>query len=118
MPGPRRHGNRRRPEPRRRPSHRPPQRHFNHHSHSATKPPAHGFTGPGWSQFYRVVLPLRGREKRLFFNNISDWIVTSAGLGAALFGYAAAGWFGALIGLGLGLTGCASLMQENRYHRS
>ena len=49
--------------------------------------------------------------------SISDWIVTSAGLGAALVGYAAAGWLGALIGLGLGLTSCAGFMQKNRYHR-
>ena len=84
---------------------------------SEVVPGSHGFTGPGWRQFYRVVLPFRGRDKRHFFNGVSDWVVTSAGLAAAMVGYGAGGLLGALIGLGMGLTSCAGFLKQNRYHR-
>jgi hypothetical protein len=64
-----------------------------------------------------VVLPLRGRDKRVFFNGISDWIVTGAGLCAALLGYSAGGLLGGVIALGLALTSASGFLKKKRYHR-
>jgi hypothetical protein len=80
-------------------------------------PSAHGFTGPGWREFYRVVLPFRGRDKRLFFNRISEVYVTIGGLSAALIGYGAGGLLGSVLGLGLGVTSTAGFLKKNGFHR-
>jgi hypothetical protein len=80
-------------------------------------PPPRGFTGPGWSEFYRVALPVRGSRKRALFNRVSQWTVAGAGLAGSVMGYGAGGLLGAVLGLGLGVTGAARYLVRNRYYR-
>ena len=76
-----------------------------------------GFTVPGCRELYDVLLPIRGAEKRRFFNDLSDRIVVTAGVAAAVVGYGAAGPLGAVLGLAVGLAGAARAMVRGRFRR-
>ncbi len=104
---------RRRPEGRRRPGRRPPNRYSGRHG-----PAPQGFTGPGFHQFYNRMLPgLGGASKKQYFNEISAGIVLSTGLCGALLGLVCLGWLGAIVGLGLGLAAGGTFVEKNRFHR-
>ena len=79
------------------------------------RPP--GFTPPGCRELYSVFLPIRGAEKRRFFNEISDRLVVTAGVAAAVVGYGAGGLLGAVLGLAVGLAGAARAMVRGRFRR-
>jgi hypothetical protein len=100
---------------RRRPGRRPPA-HSKGQSHKATARPR-GFTPPGWRQFSNVVLPFKGRDKRLFFNEVSDWIAVAAGLVGALLGWSLLGPIGTIVGLCAGVMLCGQAMEDGRYIR-
>ena len=106
-----------RPNPhrrRRRPGRRPPGR----YSGLPPSPPRpRGFTPPGWRQACDLVLPFRGRDKRLFFNRIGGGIAVAAGLFGALVGYAVLGLLGAFVGLWAGVTLCGMALEDGRYIR-
>ena len=53
------------------------------------RPP--GFTPPGCRELYNVILPMRGAEKRRFFNELSDRLVVTTGVAMAVVGYGAGG---------------------------
>ena len=76
-----------------------------------------GFTAPGCRELYNVFLPMRGAEKRRFFNDLSDRIVVTAGVAAAVAGYGAGGLLGAVLGLAVGLAGAARAMARGRFRR-
>jgi hypothetical protein len=80
-------------------------------------PPPRGFTGPGWGEFYRVALPVRGPLKRDLFNRVSRWTVAGAGVAGSVLGYGAGGVLGAAIGLGLSVTGAARYLVRHRFYR-
>ncbi|AGA26331.1 hypothetical protein [Singulisphaera acidiphila] len=77
----------------------------------------HGYTEGAWGSFYRVILPLRGQDKRLFFNCVSDWGVAAAGLLGAILGFAAMGVLGAFLGLGGAIILCDQAMVRGCYIR-
>ena len=76
-----------------------------------------GFTAPGCRELYSVFLPIRGAEKRWFFNELSDRIVVAVGVAMAVAGFGAGGLLGAVIGLVLGLMGAARSMTKGRFRR-
>jgi hypothetical protein len=80
-------------------------------------PPPRGFTGPGFGELYRVVLPMRGAEKRRLFNAMGRWALAGAGAACGALGYGAAGPLGAAVGLGMGLLAGARYLVRNRFHR-
>jgi hypothetical protein len=98
---PRRHPNRRR----RRPGRRPPHRYS-------------GFTPPGLDAFYRATMPgLAGPEKRDFFNGLSGWLVAGLGLGGAVVGLCWLGPLGAIVGLAAGLAAGGHAAVKGRFFR-
>jgi hypothetical protein len=98
---PRRHPDRRR----RRPGRRPPHRYS-------------GFTPSGPGSFYRVALPsLAGAEKRGYFNDISRWPLAGLGLGGAVLGLCWLGPLGAFLGLAGGLIAGGHFAIKGRFHR-
>jgi hypothetical protein len=113
-----RHQRRRRPG-RRRGGHgrRPPNGPTAHHTTAAGAAIPHGYTEGAWGSLYRVILPLRGQDKRLFFNRVSDWGVAAAGLLGAILGFAALGVLGAFLGLGGAVMLCDQAMVRGRYIR-
>jgi hypothetical protein len=76
-----------------------------------------GFTPPGLRELYNVALPLRGAEKRRFFNGLADRLVLMAGVAMAVVGYGSGGLVGAVLGLALGLFGAARTMARGRFWR-
>jgi len=100
---------------RRRPGRRPPA-HFQGQAHKPSARPQ-GFTPPGWKQFANVVLPFQGRDKRLFFNDLGDWVALAAGVVGALLGWTILGPIGAIAGLCAGVMLCGRAMEDGRYVR-
>ncbi len=76
-----------------------------------------GFTGPGCRELYNVILPMRGAEKRRFFNDLSDRLVVAVGVATAVAGYGAGGVLGAVVGLAVGLAGAARSITRGRFRR-
>jgi hypothetical protein len=68
-------------------------------------------------ELYNVALPLRGAEKRRFFNGLADRLVVMAGVAMAVVGYGSGGLVGAVLGLALGLFGAARGMARGRFRR-
>ena len=100
---------------RRRPGRRPPARYAGYGPTPSARP--QGFTPPGWRQLFDVVLPHKGPEKRRFFNEVGGCIAFAAGLFGAVVGYAMLVVFGAILGLGAGVTLCGMALEEGRYIR-
>ena len=102
---------RRRRRPGRRPPHRPPAGAFN----GGPKP--QGFTGPGMRQLFDAVLPMRGKDRRQFFNQASTVLVVGLGVGGAVLGLSWAGPVRAVIGLGVGAAAGGSFVERQRFYR-
>jgi len=101
--------------PRNRPGRCPPR----HPSAGAScgGPRPQGFTGHGWRQLFDAMLPMRGRERKLFFNTASRGLVVGLGLGGAMLGYSWAGPVGAAIGFGIGATAGGLFVEKRRFYR-
>jgi hypothetical protein len=105
---------RKRPEGRRRPGRRPPNRYSGCHGPATPQ----GFTGPGFRQFYNRILPgMPGTAKKQHFNEVSDAIVLAAGVCGAVLGLICLGWLGAIMGLGAGIAAGGSFAESNRFRR-
>jgi hypothetical protein len=76
-----------------------------------------GFTPPGGRELFNVTLPMRGAEKRRFFNELSDRLVVMIGVAMAVVGYGAGGLLGALAGLAAGLYAAARAATGGRFRR-
>jgi len=98
---------------RRRPGRRPPHRYRG----GMTPPQAHGFTGPGFRAAYDLILPLRVRERRAYFNRAAAILALAAGYAAALQGYRWAGPVGAITGLGFGLAVAGGFLERRGFSR-
>ncbi len=99
---------------RRRPGHRPPYRYKGGHG----PPRPAGFTGLGFRQAWRWILPgLEGPDKKRYFNQMSGGIVLAAALCGLLLGLACFGPIGAVLGLGAGVAAGASFAESNRFYR-
>jgi hypothetical protein len=104
----------RRPSHRRWPGRRPPNQYKGGHG----PPSPAGFTGPGFRQAYRVILPgLEGPAMKQHFNEISSWMVVAAGACGAILGLGWLGPLGAIVGLGAGVVAGGSFVRSNRFHR-
>ena len=103
-------GHRRR-RPGRRPPHRPSAGGF------TGGPRPQGFTGPGMRQLFDAVLPMKGKERKQFYNQASTGLVVGLGLGGALLGGSWAGPVGAVIGLGIGATAGGLFVEKRRFYR-
>jgi hypothetical protein len=105
---------RRPPRGRRRPGRRPPNR----YKGGPGPPRPAGFTGPGFRQLHRAMLPgLRGPAKRHYFNALSGVIVLVAGAGGLALGLAFLGPLGAILGLGAGVAAGGSFVESRRFYR-
>jgi hypothetical protein len=68
--------------------------------------------------FWSWLLPsLQGRDRRLFFNELSSSIVLSSGIVGAFLGFELAGLFGALVGFGGGAAAGAAFAVKCRFYR-
>jgi hypothetical protein len=76
-----------------------------------------GFTPPGLRELYNVALPMRGGEKRRFFNELGDRLVVMIGVATAVVGYGSGGLLGAVVGLAVGLVAVARAMVRGRFRR-
>ncbi len=103
---PRRYPDRRR----RRPGRRPPVRYSGWHGPGR----ADGFTGPGFRQLYRWLLPGLGGPE---INEVSRGIILAAGFCGAFLGPACFCWIGAILGLGGGIAAGGSFAESRRFHR-
>jgi hypothetical protein len=99
---------------RRRPGRRPPHRPSAGAS-SGQRP--QGFTGPGMRQLFDAVLPMKGRERKQFYNQASTGLVVGLGIGGAKLGGSWAGPVGAVIGFGVGATTGGLFVEKQRYYR-
>ena len=106
---------RRPPRRRRRPGRRPPNRYSGGHG----PPRPAGFTGPGFRQLHRWILPgLEGAEKKRYFNAVCGGIVLAAGICGLLLGLVWFGWIGAILGLGGGVAAGGSFAESRRFYRN
>jgi hypothetical protein len=101
------------PHRRRRPGRRPPNR----FSGRLSGPLPRGFTGPGFKQLYDVFLPMRGRERKAFFNQVSGGLVLGLGLGGALLGFSLLGLLGAPLGFAAGIAAGGACAEGQRFYR-
>lgn len=107
----RRYPNRARHRPGRRPPRRPPG---GGHS-GGPRPP--GFTHPAMQPLFDAVLPMKGKERKQFFNQASTGLVVGLGLGGAMLGGSWAGFVGAVIGFGVGVTAGGLFVEKQRFYR-
>ncbi len=107
----RRSPNRSRHRPGQRPPHRPSAGAF------PGRPRPQGFTGPGMRQLFDAVLPMKGRERKQFYNQASTGLVVGLGLGGAMLGGSWAGAVGAVIGFGVGATAGGIFVEKRRFYR-
>ena len=97
---------------RRRPGRRPPHRYS-----GCQGPRPGGFTGHGLGKVYDQFLPMRGKQRKSFFNGMAGLLTLVAGYVAAVLGYRWAGPLGSVFGLGAGLVVGARFLEQQRFFR-
>ena len=102
-----------------RPRHRPGRRPNNRPSGAAN---GHGPRPPGFSHaatrpLFDAVLPMKGKERKDFYNQASSGLVIGLGLGGAMVGFGWGGVVGAVIGFGVGATAGGLFVEKQRYYR-
>ena len=102
-------------QPRRRPGRRPANRPSGAANGHGPRP--QGFTGPGMRQLFDAVLPMKGKERKQFYNSASTGLVVGLGIGGAMLGGSWAGPVGAVIGFGVGATAGGLFVEKQRYYR-
>ena len=79
--------------------HKPGRRPPNRFGYGRRRP--QGFTPWGVRTGYRIMMTgLRGREKRLYFNKVSNYLVAGSAMSGAMAGFSLLGPLGAILGLG------------------
>jgi len=78
---------------------------------------AAGFTGPGMRQLFDAVLPMKGKERKLFYNSASTGLVVGLGLGGAMLGGSWGGIVGAVIGFAIDVTAGGLFVEKQRFYR-
>jgi hypothetical protein len=68
-------------------------------------------------QLFDVVLPMKGKERKHFYNQASTGLVVGLGLGGAMKGYSGGGPVGAVIGFGVGATAGGLFVERLRFFR-
>ena len=108
---PRRYSNRPRRGPGRRPPHRPSPGAF------SGGPRPQGFTTPGMRQVFDAILPMRGKERKQFYNQASTGLVVGLGIGGAMLGGSWGGLLGAVFGFVVGATAGGAFVEKRRFYR-
>jgi hypothetical protein len=70
----------------------------------------------GLRPLYDLILP-RGRERRLFFNDVSGGMAIWFGVLGGLLGWGMLGPLGVILGFGGGIAFGASFLTRHRYYR-
>ncbi len=72
----------------------------------------------GLRSFYDLLIPhVRGRDRRQFFNHVSEGMALWFGVLGGLLGWALLGLFGVFPGFGAGVVLGANFLTRNRYYR-
>jgi hypothetical protein len=72
----------------------------------------------GFRHVYNLLLPhIRGRDRRLFFNRVSEGMAIWFGALGALLGWGMVGPLGVILGFGFGIVFGAGFLTKNRYYR-
>ena len=66
---------------------------------------------------FDAVLPMKGKDRKQFYNSASTGLVVGLGLGGALLGGSWGGPVAAVIGLGAGATVGGLFVEKQRYYR-
>ena len=101
--------------PRRRPGRRPTNRRSGAANGHGPRPS--GFPHAAMRPLFDAVLPMKGKERKQFYNQASAGLVIGLGLGGAMLGGSWAGPVGAVIGLGVGATAGGLFVEKRRYYR-
>ena len=105
-----------RPDPgKRRPGRRPPDRYQS--LKRPARPGPRGFTEPGLRQVFDAVLPMRGEDRKQFFNQASTGLVVGLGIGGAMVGAWIGGPLGAVLGLGIAVATSGRFVEGRRFYR-
>ena len=81
-------------------------------------PRSHSYQDLGLRHLYNLFLPhIRGRDRRLFFNRVSEGMAIGFGVLGALLGWGMLGPLGVILGFGGGIAFGASFLTKNRYYR-
>jgi hypothetical protein len=77
---------------------------------------SHSYQDFGLRALYDLILP-RGRERRLFFNRVSEGMAIWFGALGALLGWGMVGPLGVILGFGCGIVFGANFLTKHRYYR-
>ena len=79
---------------------------------------SHCYQDFGLRHLYNLFPPhIRGRDRRLFFNHVSQGMAIYIGVLGGLLGWVMLGPIGALFGFGTGVAFGASYLTKNRHYR-
>ncbi len=79
---------------------------------------SHSYQDFGLRHVYNLFLPhIRGRNRRQFFNRVSEGMAIWFGALGALLGWGMVGPLGVFLGFGCGIVFGASFLTRNRYFR-
>jgi hypothetical protein len=83
-----------------------------------SRPWSYTYQDFGLLSFYDLLLPhVRGSDRRLFFNRVSEGMAIYFGVLGALLGWVMLGPLGVILGFGGGIVFGANFLTKNRYHR-
>jgi hypothetical protein len=96
---------------------RRPRRRLRHRG-GGLPPRSHSYQDYGLKFLYDLVIPhIRGKDRRRFFNTVSEGMAVWYGLLGAVIGFAMAGPLGVFFGFGAGVVLGAGFLVKNRYYR-
>ncbi len=79
---------------------------------------SHSYQDFGLRHVYNLFLPhIRGRDRRLFFNRVSEGMAIYIGVLGGLLGWGMAGPLGVFLGFGLGIVLGAGFLTKHKYYR-
>ena len=79
---------------------------------------SHSYQDFGFRAIYDMLIPrIRGRDRRLFFNRVSEGMAIYFGVLGGLLGWVILGPIGVLFGFGCGIVFGANFLTKNRYYR-
>ena len=77
-----------------------------------------GFSGPGMRQVFDAVLPMKGKERKRFYNQArAPGLVVGLGLIFAIIGSSWGGVVGAVFGFAVGATAGGIFVENRRFFR-
>jgi len=68
-------------------------------------------------QVFDAILPMRGKERKQFYNQASTGLVVGLGIGGAMLGGSWGGLLGAVFGFVVGATAGGAFVEKRRFYR-